>query len=92
MNFWELFTKNYSRKAAVVIIAIAALTYIAVLQAEEGKVIDQALAELAIYGITLLGVLGITAQAILDWRKPKEDELEQGKKVNAPEEPAGPEG
>ena len=74
MNFWEIFTKNYSRKAAVVIISIAALTYIAVLQAEEGKQIDQPLAKLAIYGISWLGTCGIVAQGVLDWRKPKEEE------------------
>jgi len=86
MNFWEIFTKNYSRKAAVVIIAIAALTYIAILQAEEGKVIDQALARLAIYGIAWLGTCGIAAQAFLDWQKPEKDELKQVVKVNTSED------
>jgi len=96
MNFMEICSKFYSRKAAVVIVSIAALTYIAVLQAEADKQIDQQLARLAIYGIAWLGTLGIVAQGVIDWRNPNqtaeepvkpEETINQGiKSLDAPGE------
>ena len=90
MNFWEIFNKNYSRKAAVAVLAIGALSYIAI------SIIDQAATEAAegidlavikwtltiiIIAIGLIAETNIIAQAINDWRNPQQE----------PEPPAEPE-
>lgn len=73
MDFKELFKEIYSRKAGVAIIAITALVYIGTRQPEEGNLIVTEIVRLAIYGIIGIGSLGIVAQAVLDWRRPKEE-------------------
>jgi hypothetical protein len=74
MNLIELFNKSYSRKAAVVILAIAALAYIGTAQSDEGKTIDTVIIKWAILAIAWVASLGIFTQALIDWKHPKLDE------------------
>jgi len=77
MNFMDFIGKSYSRKAAVVIVAIAALTYIATIKIEQGVTLDPAIIKWSVIAIGWIGTLGIIAQAAVDWRKPKSEQPEQ---------------
>jgi len=68
MKFTELINSNFSRKAEIVIVTIAALVYIGTFQSDQGKVIDPDIIRLAIYGVAWIGTLGIFVQASVDWK------------------------
>jgi len=68
MKFTELINSNFSRKAEIVIVTIAALVYIGTFQSDQGKVIDPDIIRLAIYGVAWIGTLGIFVQAAVDFK------------------------
>lgn len=68
MKFFEFLNTNFSRKAEIVIVTIAALVYIGTFQSDQGKVVDPDIIRLAIYGVAWIGTLGISVQAAVDWK------------------------
>ena len=68
MKFTELINSNFSRKAEIVIVTIAALVYIGTFQSDQGKVVDPDIIRLAIYGVAWIGTIGIFVQAAVDWK------------------------
>ena len=71
MKWKDLISNNFSRKAEIVLIMIAALVYVGTIQADEGKVISSEIVKLAIHGIFFIGLAGIISQTIIDWCWPK---------------------
>ena len=73
MKFTEFLNANISRKAEVVIVTIAALVFIG----RQGEIVLSAeqveLVKWSIVAISIVGLVGIIAQAILDFKHPKND-------------------
>lgn len=67
MEFKDLIDRNWSRKAELVIVTIAGIAYVS---QQEG--IEEGIAELAIWTMAAVGSLGIVAQAVIDWKSPKD--------------------
>lgn len=71
MNWKEIINTNFSRKAEIVLITILALVYVVTAQPPEGKALDAELVKWAIWGTIAVGLFGIAAQTLLDWKHPK---------------------
>jgi hypothetical protein len=87
MNWKDLINSNFSRKAEIVLIGVAALVYVATVQAAEGKTLDPVILKWAIAGIIAITLTGIGAQTLLDWRWPNHD---RSKLPHVPDPPAPP--
>ena len=66
MKFTDLISANFSRKAELVIVVVAGISYVCGLDT-----VDAAILRWSILAIAWIGTLGVTAQAVIDFKHPR---------------------
>jgi hypothetical protein len=95
MDLKTLIDRNFSRKAEVVVVTEVAIVVLArTLTAETDAAVAAAIlpvVRLAMWIVGAIGLAGITAQAVLDWKWPKNRSMENFiKRLNRELPEAGP--